>query len=290
MLKHLIIGSVLLASASSGLGRQSVLLDFSQTQVSQSSDAPVSMDDRLRSAAAELGSEYSSVDADLAAPAYFDDPGPSLTDAIHVPLWMRSGQAGSSFGNPFRRASLPPALPYVAVNCEGYEYRPRAGLSAETEMRRRRYYNMMASAACEAGVPVHLFDALVIQESRYNPAALSPKGARGLTQLMPGTATMIGVSDSWNVMENLRGGARYLKAHLDEFGRYDLALGAYNAGPGRIRQYRGVPPFRETRNYVATILQTVRDGMVRSIGSFENRNGAIARYVVAQRAAHLTAF
>ncbi|VWX51032.1 hypothetical protein NOVOSPHI9U_370036 [Novosphingobium sp. 9U] len=79
-----------------------------------------------------------------------------------------------------------------------------------------------------------------------------------MSQLMPGTARQLGVANPWNVLENLRGGARYLRAQLDEFKRYDLALGAYNAGPGRIRQYGRVPAFRETLGYVSTILQDVR--------------------------------
>ena len=76
-------------------------------------------------------------------------------------------------------------------------------------------------------------DALVIQESRYNPTAISPKGAFGLGQLMPGTARQLGV-DRYSLDGNLRGAARYLSWQLREFGRVDLALAAYNAGPGRV--------------------------------------------------------
>ena len=75
----------------------------------------------------------------------------------------------------------------------------------------------------------------------------------GLAQLMPGTARYLGVSDPWDVVQNLRGGAKYLREQLDEFGRVDLALAAYNAGPGRVRQRRAVPRILETLNYVATI-------------------------------------
>lgn len=99
---------------------------------------------------------------------------------------------------------------------------------------------------------VRLFVALIDQESRFNPAALSPKGARGLGQLMPETAALLGV-DAGEPMANLHGAARYLTAQLAEFGRVDLALAAYNAGPQRVEQFHGVPPFRETRDYVAKI-------------------------------------
>jgi soluble lytic murein transglycosylase-like protein len=128
----------------------------------------------------------------------------------------------------------------------------------------------MAAAACGAGVPVELFDALIIQESRYNPYAVSAKGAFGLTQLMPATARSLGIFDRWNVSRNLAGGARYLRKQLDTFGNWAHALGAYNAGPGNVTKYGGVPPFRETRGYVRAILTSIdryeqsrrEDGMV----------------------------
>jgi hypothetical protein len=100
---------------------------------------------------------------------------------------------------------------------------------------------------------VRLFVALIDQESRFNPLALSPKGARGLGQLMPETAALLGVDDPSEPMENLHGAARYLTAQLAEFGRVDWALAAYNAGPQRVSQFHGIPPFRETRDYVAKI-------------------------------------
>ena len=111
-------------------------------------------------------------------------------------------------------------------------------------------------AVAEAGLSqaefVRVFVALIDQESRFNPAALSPKGARGLGQLMPQTAAQLGV-DAAEPMANLQGAARYLTAQLAAFDRVDYALAAYNAGPHRIAQYGGVPPFRETRDYVARI-------------------------------------
>lgn len=116
----------------------------------------------------------------------------------------------------------------------------------------------MTDAACAAGIPVHLFDSLIVQESRYNPRALSRAGAIGMAQLMPGTARDLNISDAWEVRQNLAGGARYLRQQLDEFGEWHLALSAYNAGPGQVRRYRAVPPFRETAAYVRSILAGVR--------------------------------
>ena len=105
----------------------------------------------------------------------------------------------------------------------------------------------------EEGVDPDLFIRLVEAESSFRPDVTSTAGAYGLTQLMPGTAAELGV-DPTDPIQNLRGGARYLRQQLDRFGDPALALAAYNAGPGRVRQYGGIPPFQETQNYVARIL------------------------------------
>lgn len=97
-----------------------------------------------------------------------------------------------------------------------------------------------------------LFQAMIEAESSYNPTAVSPKGAYGLGQLMPATARALGV-DPRNVTQNLDGAARYWLAQLSEFQTVDLALAAYNAGPHRVVEYSGVPPFAETRAYIARI-------------------------------------
>ncbi len=97
-----------------------------------------------------------------------------------------------------------------------------------------------------------LFRAMIEAESAYRPAARSPKGAYGLGQLMPETARLLGV-DPTDIHQNLDGAARYLLAQIDRFGRVDLALAAYNAGPHRVVEYSGIPPFAETRGYIARI-------------------------------------
>lgn len=98
-----------------------------------------------------------------------------------------------------------------------------------------------------------LFEAMIWQESRYKVNARSHKGAMGLAQLMPGTARILGVDPS-DPMQNLDGGARYLLTQLQNFRSPMLALAAYNAGPQAVRKYGGVPPYRETRDYVVKIL------------------------------------
>ena len=112
------------------------------------------------------------------------------------------------------------------------------------------------AAARRAGVDPRLLTALVWAESDFQPDAVSHAGAVGLTQLMPGTARGLGV-DPNDPVQNLDGGARYLRAQLDRFGRVDLALAAYNAGPGRVAQAGGIPRITETQNYVTRVLSYV---------------------------------
>lgn len=109
--------------------------------------------------------------------------------------------------------------------------------------------------AREEGVNENQFLALVYQESRFNPCASSDAGAIGLAQLMPDTAGDLGVN-AYNIEQNLRGGARYYKQQLKRFnGDVNLALAAYNSGPGNVQKYRGIPPFKETQGYVRNITQ-----------------------------------
>ena len=118
---------------------------------------------------------------------------------------------------------------------------------------RGEYIGVARAAAQRHNVPEELFLRLVHQESRWNPGAVSPVGARGLAQLMPETALLLGV-DINDPQQNLEGGARYLRMMYDRFGSWRLALAAYNAGPGAVEQHNGVPPYAETTNYVSIIL------------------------------------
>ena len=120
------------------------------------------------------------------------------------------------------------------------------------------YAAAVAAAAARNDLSPALLEALVWQESRWRPGAVSPKGAMGLTQLMPGTARDLGV-DPLDPVANLEGGARYLRAQLNRFGGdLELALAAYNAGPRRVMRARGLPNIKETRAYVAAVLSRLQ--------------------------------
>ncbi|MHB8733307.1 MAG: transglycosylase SLT domain-containing protein [bacterium] len=115
---------------------------------------------------------------------------------------------------------------------------------------------LITREAQRVGVDPALAIAVVLQESGGNPRAVSPAGAMGLMQLMPGTARELGVTDPFDAQQNVAAGVRYLKQKLDEFGgSVPLALAAYNAGSGAVTQWGGVPPYAETRQYVASVMQ-----------------------------------
>jgi len=115
------------------------------------------------------------------------------------------------------------------------------------------YKPMAEAAARKYGIPVDLFNRLVQQESGWNPRAKSHAGAIGLAQLMPFTAKKLGVNPH-DPKQNLEGGARYLKQQYNKFRSWRLALAAYNAGPNAVTKYNGIPPYKETRNYVKKIM------------------------------------
>ena len=168
------------------------------------------------------------------------------------------------------------------AHCDRATYVPTWWLSREVEGRRAYYFDMMAAVACEYGIPTTLLDAVIAQESGYKFWAVSYAGAMGMMQIMPGTARLLGLRTPFDPLPNLRAGARYLRQQLDRFGRVDLALAAYNAGPERASLRAGfVPRIPETMNYVATISRNwgrLGDSGVESASIIDR--GAIASAVV----------
>ena len=122
-----------------------------------------------------------------------------------------------------------------------------------SERRVRDATTELGEAARAYGLDPALLRAVAWQESRGQMSAVSHKGALGVMQLMPSTAAELGVNPTV-MSDNIRGGALYLRRQLDRFGSVPLALAAYNAGPGAVLRYRGIPPYRETRDYVARIM------------------------------------
>lgn len=193
--------------------------------------------------ASDFGTDGLVAETAMAAPAGVPDLSALAgIPPVAVPLWMRSVPTPVLASAAYR---------FVPA-CSAPSYRPAGFLTPDAETRRAGFYGMMSSIACQYGIPVGLFDAMIIQESRYRPDIFSPKSAFGLTQLMPGTAVSLGVN-RYDIEGNLRGGAQYLRQQLDRFGQYHLALAAYNAGPGRVRNGL-VPPFAETQAYVRSVL------------------------------------
>ena len=122
--------------------------------------------------------------------------------------------------------------------------------------------SFIQDAARTHGVDPRLVAAVARRESAYDVKAVSPVGACGVMQLMPATAKYLGVRDVFDARENIFGGTRYLRTLLDTFdGDLDLALAAYNAGPGAVEKHRGVPPYRETRAYVAAVRKTYESAL-----------------------------
>ncbi len=149
--------------------------------------------------------------------------------------------------------------PTASVSCTG---------TRRTRAREGRYEQAIRRYADRYGVSPHLVKAIISVESCFDQHAISSAGARGLMQLMPTTAELLGVSDAFDYDDNIRGGVEYFAGLLRRFQHSDkLALAAYNAGPGAVERHGGVPPYRETQKYVRRVLDKYREYVLAEAGS-----------------------
>ena|SRR5688572_5386658 len=167
-------------------------------------------------------------------------------------------RGGGEIGMPraFVESVAPDELVYIPASL-GSVVRGLAPMApGASELSRDGLVGLIDRLAAHHGVNPKLAHALVQVESNYQPRAISPKGAMGLMQLMPATARQYAVDDPFDPAQNLAAGLQHLRGLLDRFGkgRESLALAAYNAGEGAVSRYGGIPPYRETQNYVRRIL------------------------------------
>ena len=163
-------------------------------------------------------------------------------------VYKRTSRDGTTY---FTNIQPNPSLQRVALTQPTAYESPR-----QTTADYGTYSQEIAEAAARYAVPGRLIWAVIRVESGFDPRAVSSRGARGLMQLMPETAAILGVRDPFNPRENIHAGARHLRGLMERF-RYDvpLALAAYNAGEKPVTSYRGIPPYPETREYVARVLR-----------------------------------
>ncbi|NIA29234.1 MAG: transglycosylase SLT domain-containing protein [Actinobacteria bacterium] len=136
---------------------------------------------------------------------------------------------------------------------------PAKSFSGKPIEQTKGYHEIIKQAAKKYRLPVHLLYGVIAQESNWDPRAVSQVGAKGLMQLMDATAADMGVRNPFDPAQNIHGGAKYLRQQLDQFqGNVELALAAYNAGPGNVEKYGGMPPFKETQDYVEKVLSHSR--------------------------------
>ncbi|WP_395329788.1 lytic transglycosylase domain-containing protein [Novosphingobium sp. BL-8H] len=196
----------------------------------------------------------------LAALALFALPSAAQADVLEIGngdyRWVSGGPAHQTV-DPAALNSATDATPPADVGAD--QLAPQSITDALDAAGPTRWRIRVAELAAKYDISPTLLEAVVWQESRWNELAVSPVGARGLAQLMPGTAAQMGVNPG-DPMANLEGGARYLRMQLDAFGGdIEKALAAYNAGPGRVTRAGGVPNIRETQAYVAAIMARLTD-------------------------------
>jgi soluble lytic murein transglycosylase-like protein len=174
-------------------------------------------------------------------------------EAVAARVSQIQAMAGTLSGNPVTGGATPPASTTFASALQQASAPTATAASAGGDA--TQFDGLIDDAAQRNGVDPSLLKGLIRQESNFDPNAGSGAGASGLTQLMPATAAGLGVSDTTDPAQSIEGGAKYLRQQLDRFGGDQAkALAAYNAGPGAVQRFGGVPPYAETQAYVQKVL------------------------------------
>lgn len=183
-----------------------------------------------------------------------------LNENTYHALGAAKQSAGNDFDSVFEAESVVYATP---ESTDTQTSSSKNAGSPETVTSPAELEDIFHRAAKEYNVDVNLLKAVAKTESNFNTNATSSVGAMGVMQLMPGTAQSLGVTDAYNPEQNIMGGAKYLSQMLHKYnGNVSLALAAYNAGPGNVDKYNGIPPFEETQNYVKKILAYMGNGNI----------------------------
>jgi soluble lytic murein transglycosylase-like protein len=175
-------------------------------------------------------------------------------EAVAARVSQIQAMVGTLYGNPVTGGATPPSSNTTFASALQQASAPTA-TAAAAGGDATQYDGLINDAAQRNGVDPALLKGLIRQESNFDPNAGSSAGASGLTQLMPATASGLGVSDTTDPAQAIEGGAKYLRQQLDRFGGDQAkALAAYNAGPGAVQRFGGVPPYAETQAYVQKVL------------------------------------
>lgn len=210
------------------------------------------------------------MESEIGAPSASEIPGPMAPLSSKEILSTMSGPAISRIPGPmepvkdmanlFPQASAPGSAGLQVPDSSPAQEREANSKSDDSTVRKEKpahpFDGIIHKAAERYEVDPALVKAIIMAESSYNPRAVSKKGARGLMQLMPRTAKALGVEDSFDPADNINAGVRYFKQLLDQFnGNVKLAVAAYNAGSRKVKKYHGIPPFKNTRYYVAKVIE-----------------------------------